>query len=473
MDYFHTLLEAEEESQKEMALGDRHEVLADHQRQSLVDQLLTYFRKVMSGKSELGRTPVVIFVDDAQWASGDPGLLDFLDRLTRESLANQWPLLLILTYWEKEWLSDVKAELPAAANIIKDRLIAKYPEWQPHLITKVPDLAPMLRGAMPGLIPEQISVLLEKADGNPRLLDEIILFFLRHPRWFEGRNTNAPLTEEGLAQCPKGKFELHKLVEDRFKSGSEEMQQAVALSSLQGTRFMPALTETVAEKLKMMRSRPGLEQAEDEHRIVRGVREPAAEFVQRVFHDVAQEALPDMVDPQEAQKVVREEIRNRLEDLQAWKNLEPQEQEQTLIIAASLLADPEENVEGRALAAKALVGLASLAISRWDFPVAWAYAKRWVAAEREGLWDAEVLTIPEVDILRNVAWSMGQLAEAEIWAKDLFKRTQQLATTLETPEAQRDLSISFDRVGDVAKVRGNYEEAEDFYRQGLAIRRTL
>ena len=48
-----------------------------------------------------------------------------------------------------------------------------------------------------------------------------------------------------------------------------------------------------------------------------------------------------------------------------------------------------------------------------------------------------------------------------------------MVESLGTPEARRDLSVSLDNVGRVAEVRGEWDAAEEAYRESLEIRREL
>jgi len=50
---------------------------------------------------------------------------------------------------------------------------------------------------------------------------------------------------------------------------------------------------------------------------------------------------------------------------------------------------------------------------------------------------------------------------------------RQLAARLGTPEALRDLSVSLDSVGDVARARSQYDAAQAAYDEGLQIDRQL
>ena len=74
----------------------------------------------------------------------------------------------------------------------------------------------------------------------------------------------------------------------------------------------------------------------------------------------------------------------------------------------------------------------------------------------------------------QVAWARGALAEAEGAYRESLGLSRQLAERLgDTPEALRDLSVSLDNLGQVAWARGALAEAEGAYRESLGLRRQL
>src|SRR5690606_42018813 len=87
----------------------------------------------------------------------------------------------------------------------------------------VADLAPLLRRALPGLTTAQELALLERAGGNPRLLDELLRYALtqRGRALFVGRDPGGPLTERGLEELLSRGSPLEELVGRRFEERSE------------------------------------------------------------------------------------------------------------------------------------------------------------------------------------------------------------------------------------------------------------
>jgi tetratricopeptide (TPR) repeat protein len=72
-----------------------------------------------------------------------------------------------------------------------------------------------------------------------------------------------------------------------------------------------------------------------------------------------------------------------------------------------------------------------------------------------------------------VAGARGKLAEAEKWYRQSYELRRALAEETGAVESRRDLSVSCDRLGDVARARGKLDEAEEWYRQSYELRKAL
>ena len=74
----------------------------------------------------------------------------------------------------------------------------------------------------------------------------------------------------------------------------------------------------------------------------------------------------------------------------------------------------------------------------------------------------------------NVARDLGQLEEARSAYAESLEISRQLKTlTGDSPQSLRDLSVSLDNAGDVARELGQLEEARSAYAESLEIRRQL
>src|SRR5690606_41605348 len=107
----------------------------------------------------------------------------------------------------------------------------------------VADLAPLLRRALPGLTTAQELALLERAGGNPRLLDELLRYALtqRGRALFVGRDPGGPLTGRGLTELPSRGSRLEEIVWQRMDVWPDGVHRAHAREALEGSEFEAAL----------------------------------------------------------------------------------------------------------------------------------------------------------------------------------------------------------------------------------------
>ncbi len=75
--------------------------------------------------------------------------------------------------------------------------------------------------------------------------------------------------------------------------------------------------------------------------------------------------------------------------------------------------------------------------------------------------------------LGGIAKARSKLSEAEEWYRKGLAIREILAEETNTVESRRDLSVSYNKLGDIANALGNLDEAEEWYRKGLAIDESL
>ena len=75
--------------------------------------------------------------------------------------------------------------------------------------------------------------------------------------------------------------------------------------------------------------------------------------------------------------------------------------------------------------------------------------------------------------LGNIAKAQGKLDEALAYFEQVLAIAEAIARETGTVEARRDLSISYNNLGDIAKAQGKLDEAQAYFEQGLAIREAL
>ena len=90
-------------------------------------------------------------------------------------------------------------------------------------------LFPVLNASLPGLTTDQATELLERADGNPRFLEEIIRFCQENPKYFDERNLSHPLTNKGLREILNVSTDLYQLVARRLRDAPLEVRTVITL----------------------------------------------------------------------------------------------------------------------------------------------------------------------------------------------------------------------------------------------------
>ena len=253
---------------------------AEADRRGLEIQVLETFRLILDPTNTQAPTvPVILVLDDAQWV--DPVTLHFVDELLRAARTGKWALLVIATHWEVEWKTNIRdaaapggpltqlADLPQRLGLGETWKGAKF-------ISPIADLSAVAAAALPGVTQAQRGLILDKAGGSPRLLEEVLRHLIDHPQFFERRDTTQPLTKRAEQEVREESFDYHKLVDERCRRLEDHVRRALGWSSAQGMRFLTSITEAIARRVApefdTARLRPALETAEDPHSLVQTVR---------------------------------------------------------------------------------------------------------------------------------------------------------------------------------------------------------
>jgi tetratricopeptide (TPR) repeat protein len=406
--------------------------LLGQRRDSLVDQLLGDLGKLFDGPS--GRTvPAVILVDDAQFSNVDPGVTAFVQALLKAMAAGDWPLLLLVTHWEREFAEAADGEVDASVAAIIARQARLRPERVEVLrLAPIAGLEPLVTERLPGLPAAQVARLTERAGGNPQYLDEIVRLTLdpRSRAWFEGRDPTGALTDAGLETLLAKSVKLQDVVAERFANSPAEVQEAVALAGVQGAEFLGALVELTHRGLAggQVGGRSGgasagqavdqaggrtegqaddraYDQAYDRadgrsddddvahaladacqrHGYVAWLTEERGAFSQRIYQDVAREFLPVFHDEAAAEAALRAVVAQVL--LGELPLPVTADAERALMRLAANLFETSDDEEERRLAAHGLHRLTLAASTAGELQVAHGLAVR-QAALLEGISDA-------------------------------------------------------------------------------------
>jgi len=262
--------------------------------QAQIDSLLDDFKALLTGDSPL---PVVLVLDDAHWM--DVRSLDFVERLLTAAHLGRWPLMLIATHWEQDWNLQAADGKNASFAAVYARVTALLERAGPRSgsafvldIDKVDGLSTVLEAELPGLAPSQVTWLCERADGNPRLLAEIILELQGEPEYFEDNDVGRALRPSALQAMERRDFALHAVQRRRFRRLDHRLRQLLGYASHLGMRFLGDLLLDVIKKLESS--------AEDGAQLTLAVQPYAVllaegahvyEFRHRVFHDLALERV--------------------------------------------------------------------------------------------------------------------------------------------------------------------------------------
>lgn len=446
----------------------------------LEDEILDYFRTILNVHNPEAKTvPVVLFLDDAQWA--DPITLRFLSRLLREAKEGNWPLLVVCTHWEREWNESLTEpsednDYPLTLRVALESADATSSIVRVVTLPPIPDLSDVARAAFPGLTDDQTNELLLKAGGNPLLLEEIILFLNRRPHYFEGADVCRSLNEGGLHCLRLEKTQLESLIEDRFQSLPDDVRQVLGWCSAQGTSFLVAITQAVTQRIQPAMQedqlRSTLRSADSPFAFIQlmGHAESfnCAAFRQTAFYKVAHEHLTFHAEElTEVKQVIRDTVT-------AWiladRNRQlPFDEAITLLQIAqgALSAAADEPAEmrrawGRMMMQFAMfyqtIGLWSLAST---ISAEWARNYDVLPDDLECI----ALQIAVIDVLKDTR--QVQLAESVL--RHLFDTLSTACAATPSESNLRDLSIATLRLGDIARHTLRFEEAKTWYSELSSI----
>ncbi|HYI47176.1 MAG TPA: hypothetical protein VEX35_01815 [Allosphingosinicella sp.] len=338
-------------------LGAIVQAMPEATETNLVDTIVLDLGRVCSNPPEnLAPVPIVIMIDDAQWCDRDAMVGELLDRILVVSAAEQWPLLILLTCWEREWRGEGHFGLGG-------HLRALGAEPVPIEIKPL-ELKPVIQSALPGLTNEQYDAITAKTDGNPSYLAILINTLLARPRLFAGRDTGAHLSEEGETfLLEQG---LDDIVLTRFLDSPAEVQLVLGAASLQGMTFSPSLALRTCAHFGRNTHFAHFVRAEDPYAFVKLSSRRAGEFRQRNLWKVARSRLTDLVDQEEADRAYQSAlIEGGAED-----------DEQSDEILAQEIDSPD--IARRAAALNALARIASRAAADQEHANALKAASIWL-----------------------------------------------------------------------------------------------
>lgn len=326
-------------------------------RTSLIEQVLRDLGALF-GAAGGPSVPMVLLIDDAQLSRFDPGVTAFVEALLPAMSAGRWPLLLLVTHWEREWEEDAEDGAPSVARALRAHAADRAGPMAVLPLRPLPDLEPVVAAALPGLPPEQRRALLQRAGGNPRYLDELLLQTASPlaRAWFVGRDPGAALTERGLEDLLRRGTSLTELAVHRFGDAPEAVQRTLALASLLGVEFLAPLLSRATPPggaATLEETQASLEQAERVHGYLVRASQAVTAFRQPLYHDVARQFLPAYYDEEEAAAALASALRAGLHERAVLGDLTPEEV-RVLARSAVLAFEQASDEADRRLAAHGL-----------------------------------------------------------------------------------------------------------------------
>ena len=489
-----------------------------------VEATLADLTEILGPQQGLGAVPVVLFVDDAQFArdGGDEGTLRLLTDLWYRARAPGWPLLLVASHWAVDWTLDQGDAGQSFARTFARLMASAAPGWGPIHLGKEPDLLDLIASGLPDLPVADQGLLLDKADGNPQLLIEVIDLVRRSPAWRTGTGALTPFARADLSAR---QLDLHQLIVRRIEGEATPaaVRHAIVLSSMQGIEFLCALTEIAGEALALGAVAPGLALARDPHRFIADTSQGLAAFVQRAYFEAARAMVPQQLGHTAAVAAALLRAADRIiEDPERWSTLSHDEQVAALGLRATLGETAPEAADRRK-AGGAFLSMIRDALRQTraqDYARAAQLAGRFEQGLTEGRWQAGDFALADLEAPRealslwqgpgasagmaeamlpvaraqakdpgtpvdrrnlcavyghlgDVARGLSRLAEAEDWYEQSRAIHEALAQELDTPEARRALSVSYERLGQIALARSRFAEAQRWCDQARAIHEAL
>lgn len=387
---------------------------ASDQIDSVVDAVMSDLTRLFSPLSrQFAGIPLVIFIDDAQFADRDPAMAAFVERLIARGTREKWPLLVMLTHWSRQLRPWVDAagnqHQPSHIASVLDHALAGTPEtpgpfagesggslpkesfMQIDLGEPVEGLEIALREKFGGISEEDVTAIVDKSGGNPRKLDQIVARMERKPLWFEQNNLETPLTEAGRKSVMElSDLPIEEVVLERFSDTPDDIRRSMIMASLMGNRFVVDLVDRLARARLSSEARTGLEDCERSYRFLRDVldrsRNDIGAFAERLFFDAAREYhesrmakynLPNWPEDDELMTALDILLKDLVTDPDSFDNL----REDDLVEALSLAGTRMEG-SGEPQAGLALARLVAIENGRGNAEGGYAAALRFIAGFR-------------------------------------------------------------------------------------------
>jgi len=254
-------------------------------------RVYTALRALLRGDEDAVRMPTVLWLDDAQWM--DPDSSELIHRLWAQAEQYRWPLLIVATHWEREWLEQRASVTPTKRHRLVD-LIDHIGFEELYLKPATgAELAGHLDRELPGLTPSQRGLMLDRAGGNYLTLVESV-GELRDisEEAFVGGDHRGALTDEGETVVREWSGTREERVRDRFNKLKPGLRRRIlAVGTRLGNRFLSAVVERIGRDAPEVLSDTTIEEVRREldnlTQPLAILSRPAESMLFREFRDVA------------------------------------------------------------------------------------------------------------------------------------------------------------------------------------------
>lgn len=456
---------------------------------SRVDAVLEDLEIVLNTRSPgFAKTPAIILIDDAQFSTEDPGLVDFCEKLLHMAMTQKWPLMILVTHWKRDLSPEFMTTERSFAGVIHHARTRATHENGPvaglpggHLTTQntieidlapVPDLTEALHHALPGLLPDQASALLDHAGGNPRHLEQIIAFLRENEEFFEDFDTANALTEEGLREALEETHDILKVVMRRLRDAPVEVQEAICLASLQGMRFVSEIVNDLAKVCLSGERSDALKKASDPFSMV-SLRQKAsiAEFSERLFYLVAEKrrrSLKGLSDTAALTVALQDILRERSTQIDVDTVDDVDAAVMTLGLTAQVFSETEPVV-----ALNALCAVAKLEEARFSYSAALSAAESFARMIEPDFASWSKISFFGAQSVAEMLASDGKHEKALEIRQALLETKQAEAAQSGTPRSLRIYSIALERFSDSVLEKGDVATSIKLRNNVLQLRRKL
>ena len=468
-------------SESNLSARDRTESKAKDAGEEMLDSL----REVFRGR---GALPTVLWLDDAQWI--DNLTLQFLHQLWAEASLKKWPLLVVVTHWEREWrqlmlLADIERAASLArfehCNGVSCRVLGAA-----DAIT----LRNYLGAELPGLTQPQCELLLHKAAGNFLSMVENVGQLRKNKPNFVNRDICQSLSPAGEKMVKLWSDDRLRRVEQRFEELEDDVKQLLGWSSRLGIRFIRSIVVEFARSQGVSLDPERLLDECVNPLVILGEGSPLLrEFRDRSFHAVARRHFDDYgADWEEGlTAALREKLTAAVDScfddageyvsdttgsLLALESTERRD----LLSMAMLVFDSETEPTHGSQAFNLLLRARIISVSTDAADNLWERIRN--AAKSWGDFDWLKVS-PEIvgSGVRTELLHHLQTAGAFKLAKGVASSLLSIGRSkyAEKPESEslRDVSVYLNKLGDIEAAEGNLVVARGLFAEGLEIARTL